>query len=64
VEVVSSEEPSMKRDTSVEKLLAKRGRGMIFSNDDDTTSLLSEPCTPESHRRSDEDINDEDDDDF
>jgi hypothetical protein len=54
----------MKCDTSVEKLLAKRGRGMIFNNDNDTTSLLSEPCTPESHRSSNEDINDEDNNDF
>jgi hypothetical protein len=33
-------------DTSGEKLFAKRGHGMIFSDDGDTTSLSSEPRTP------------------
>jgi hypothetical protein len=60
---VSSEESSMKLDTSEEKLLAKCGRGMIFSDDGNTTSPSSEPRTPESHWRSDEDSSDEDDND-
>jgi hypothetical protein len=64
-EEVSSEETSMNQhDTSEEKLFTKRGRGMIFSDDGDTTSHLSKPRTPKSHRCSDEDNNNEDDDDF
>jgi hypothetical protein len=59
---VSSEESSMKLDTSEEKLLAKQGRGMIFSHDGDTAMPSSEPCTPNSRRRSDEDSSDEDND--
>jgi hypothetical protein len=64
-EKVSSEETSMNQlDTVEEKLFAKRGRGMIFSDDDDTTSPSSEPRTPKSHRRSDEASSGEYDDDF
>jgi hypothetical protein len=62
-EEVSSEKSSMKLDTSKEKLLVKRDRGMIFSDDGDTTLPSSEPHTPISRRGSDEDINNEDDDD-
>jgi hypothetical protein len=43
---VSSKESLMNLDTSEEKLLAKHGRDMIFSNDGDTMSLLSEPRSP------------------
>jgi hypothetical protein len=50
-------------DTSNEKLFAKRGRGMIFSNDGDTTSSSSEPRTLDSRRCFDEDSSDKDDDD-
>jgi hypothetical protein len=63
-EEVSSEETSMNQlDTSEEKLFAKRGHGMIFCDDGNTTLPSSEPRTPESRRCSDEDNNDEDDDD-
>jgi hypothetical protein len=63
-EDVSSEESSMiQLDTSKEKLPAKRGRGMVFTDDGDTTSPSSEPRTPESHVRSDPDSSNEDDDD-
>jgi hypothetical protein len=63
-EDVSSEESSMiQLDTSEEKLPAKRGRGMVFTDDGDTTSPSSEPRTPESHVRSDLDSSNEDDDD-
>jgi hypothetical protein len=63
-EEVSSEETLMKQlNTSEEKLFAKCGRGMFFSDDGDTTSPSSEPRTPESHCRSDEDSSDKDDDD-
>jgi hypothetical protein len=59
----TEEEMSMNQlDTSEEKLFAKCGRSMIFSDNGDTTSPSSEPCTPESHWRSDEDSIDEDDD--
>jgi hypothetical protein len=61
-EEVSSEETLMNQlDTSEEKLFAKRGCGMIFSDDGDTTSPSLEPRNPKSHGGSDEDINDEDD---
>jgi hypothetical protein len=63
-EEVSSEESSMKLDTSEEKLLTKHGHGIIFNDDGDTTSTSSEPRTPESRWRSDEDSSNEDDDDF
>jgi hypothetical protein len=47
-EEVSLEESSMNHlDTSEEKLLAKRGSDLFFGDDGDTTSPLSEPCTPE-----------------
>jgi hypothetical protein len=63
-EEVSSEESSMNQlNTLEEKLLAKRGRGMVFSNDSNTTSPSSEPRTPESRVRSDPDSSDEDNDD-
>jgi hypothetical protein len=46
-EEVSSEETSMNQlDTSKEKLQTKCAHGVIFGNDGDTTSPLSEPCTP------------------
>jgi hypothetical protein len=51
-------------DTLEEKLFAKRGHDMIFSDDGNTTSPSSEPRTPESHRCSDEDNSDDDDDAF
>jgi hypothetical protein len=61
-EEVSSEETLMNQlDTSEEKLFAKRGRVMIFSDDGDTTSPSLEPRNPKSHGGSDENINDEDD---
>jgi hypothetical protein len=50
-------------DISEEKLFAKRGHGMIFSDDGDTTSPSSEPRTLESRQRSDKDSSDEDDND-
>jgi hypothetical protein len=51
-------------DTFQEKLYARRARGILFSDNGDTPSTLSEPRTPESHRRSDEDSSDDDDDNF
>jgi hypothetical protein len=58
-EEVSSEESSMNQlDTSKEKFLEKRGRDIIVGDDGDTTSLSSEPHTPEmssSHMRSNPD---------
>jgi hypothetical protein len=64
-EEASSEETSMndQLDTSKEKLQAKHARGIDFSDDSDTTSPSSEPHTPESHWRSNEDSSDNDDDD-
>jgi hypothetical protein len=60
-EDVSSEQTSMNQlDTSKEKLFAKHGCGMIFRDDKDTTSPSSELCTPESHRRFDEDSSNKD----
>jgi hypothetical protein len=50
-------------DTFEENLFAKRGCSMIFIDNGDTTSPSSEPHTPKSHRRSDEDSSDEDNDD-
>jgi hypothetical protein len=58
-EEVSSEESSMNQlDTSNEKLLAKHGCGIVFDDDNDTTSPLSEPRTtemPSSREHSDPD---------
>jgi hypothetical protein len=48
-------------DTSEEKSFSKRGHRIIFSDDVDITLPLLEPCILKSHRRSDEDNNDEDD---
>jgi hypothetical protein len=68
-EKVSLEESSMKLDTSKEKLLAKRGHGVIFSYDGDTTLPSSEPRTPKScvcydlNTSDDDDDNDDNDDD-
>jgi hypothetical protein len=63
-EEVSSEESSMNQvDTSEDKLVSKHGSGLFFSDDGDTTSSLSEPCTletPSSHVRSDPDDSDDD----
>jgi hypothetical protein len=62
-EEVSSKETSMNQlDASEEKLFAKRGRSMIFSDDGDNTSPSLEPRTPKSGQHSDEDNSDEDDD--
>jgi hypothetical protein len=65
-EEVSSDETSMndQLDTSEEKLQAKHICGIVFGNDGDTTSPSSEPCSPESRQRSDEDSSDDDNDDF
>jgi hypothetical protein len=61
-EVVSSEEMLMNQlGTSVEKLLAKHARGIIFGDDSDTTSPSLEPHTPESHQCFDKDSSDDDD---
>jgi hypothetical protein len=61
-EEVSSEETSMKQlNTFEEKLFAKHGRGMNFSDDGDTTSPSSEPHTHESRLRSNEDSNNDND---
>jgi hypothetical protein len=49
-------------DTSEEKLFAKHGRGMIFNDYGDTTSPSSEQRTPKSHRHSEEDSSDNDND--
>jgi hypothetical protein len=46
-------------DSSEENLFAKRAHD---SDDGDTTSPSLEPCTPESHRRFDEESSDDDDD--
>jgi hypothetical protein len=64
-EEVSMEKTLMNQlDTSDEKLYAKRTRGILFSDDGDTPSTLSEPSpTPESHRHSDDESTDDDDDD-
>jgi hypothetical protein len=54
-------------NTSEEMFLVKRGYGIIFSDDGDTTSPLSEPRTPEmpyNHVRSDPDNSNDNDDDF
>jgi hypothetical protein len=61
-EEVSLEETSMKQLDTSEELFTKRGCGMIFSDDGNTTSPSLEPCTPESRWRSDEDNIDDDDD--
>jgi hypothetical protein len=62
-EETSSEETSMNQlNTSEEKLLAKRARGIVFGDDVDTTSPSSVPHTPKSRWHSDEDNNDDDDD--
>jgi hypothetical protein len=63
-EEVSSKEMSMNQlDTSKEKLFARSGNSLIFSDDGDMTSPPLEPHTPKSSRRSDEDSSDDDDDD-
>jgi hypothetical protein len=67
-EEVSSEESSMNQlDTLMEKLMAKRGRDLFFSNDGNTSLMESEPRSPETHSSrvcSDPDNSDDDDDDF
>jgi hypothetical protein len=64
-EEVSSEGTLMnKLEASDEKLFAMRACGMLFGDDGDTPSKLLEPRTPESHWRSDEESNSDDDDDF
>jgi hypothetical protein len=62
-EDVSSKETLLNQvDTFEEKLYARCTRGILFKDDGDTPSMSSEtPCTPESHRRSDEESNDDDD---
>jgi phage repressor protein C with HTH and peptisase S24 domain len=63
IEEEETEETSINQlDTSEEKLFAKHGRGMIFSDYGDTTSPSSEQRTPKSHRHSDEDSSDNDND--
>jgi hypothetical protein len=66
-EEVSFEESSMNLvDTSEEKLMAKRGHGLLFSDDGDTSSTESDPHSPEmpsSRVRSDPNCNDDNDDD-
>jgi hypothetical protein len=63
-EEVSSEESSMNQvDTSEDKLVSKHGSGLFFSDDGDTTSPSSEPCTletPSNHVRSDPDDSNDD----
>jgi hypothetical protein len=63
-EEVSSEEKSMNRlDITEEKLLARRGCGLFFRDDSDTTSPSSEPRTPKmlsSCMHSDTDNSDDD----
>jgi hypothetical protein len=61
-EEVSSKETSMKQLDTSEELFTKHGRGMIFSDDGDTTSPSLEPCTLESRWHSDEDNIDDDND--
>jgi hypothetical protein len=62
VEEVSSKESSMNQlDTSDEKLLTKRGHGMVFSDDGDTNAQSSKPHIHESHIRSNPDSSDDDD---
>jgi hypothetical protein len=62
-EEVSSDETSMnKLDTFKEKLFARRACGMLFGDDGDTPSTSLEPRTPESHRCSDEESSDDNDD--
>jgi hypothetical protein len=60
----SSEESSMNQvDTSEDKLVSKHGSGLFFSDDGDTTSTSSEPCTletPSNHVCSDPDDSDDD----
>jgi predicted nucleic acid-binding protein len=66
-EEVSFEESSMNLvDTSEEKLMAKRGHGLLFSDDGDTSSTESDPHSPEtpsSRVRSDPNCSDDNDDD-
>jgi hypothetical protein len=66
-EEVSSKESLMNQlDTFEEKLLAKCGRGIIFHDNDNTTSPSSEPRTPETSSSrvcSDPDSSDTDDND-
>jgi hypothetical protein len=66
-EEVSLEESSMNQlDTSEEKLMANRSHDLFFSDDGDTSSLESEPRTPEmssSRMRSDPNGSDNNDDD-
>jgi hypothetical protein len=67
-EEVSSEESSMNQlNTLKEKLMAKHGHDLFFSNDGNTSSMESEPHSPETHSSrvcSDPDNSDDDDDDF
>jgi hypothetical protein len=63
VEEVSSVEMLMNQlDTSEEKLYARRAHGILFDDDGDTPLMSSEPRTPESCWRSDEESSDDDDD--
>jgi hypothetical protein len=59
-EEVSLEETSMNQlDISEEKLHARRAHDILFKDDGDTTSTLSESLpTPKSHRCSDDDDDD------
>jgi hypothetical protein len=62
VEVSSVEMLMNQLDTSEEKLYARRAHGILFSDDGDTPLMSSEPRTPESRWRSDEESSDDDDD--
>jgi hypothetical protein len=63
-EEVSSEETLMNQlNTSEEKLYARCAHDILFNDNCDTPSTSLEPCTLESHRRSDEESSDDDDDD-
>jgi hypothetical protein len=62
-EVSFEESPMNQLDTYEKKLLAKRSRDLLFSNDGDTTSPSSEPRTPKmssSHVHSDPNGSDDD----
>jgi hypothetical protein len=56
------ETPMNQLDTSEEKLYVRRAYDILFSDDSDMPLTRSEPCTPESHRCSDEESSDDDDD--
>jgi hypothetical protein len=62
-EEVSSEKMSMNQlDTSEEKLHASCAHGILFRDNGDTTSMLSEPCTLDNRWHFNEESSDDDDD--